>query len=249
VVTALVADPDPIARRRLVDLLGTVAWITAVREATTASAALGLLAAHRPQLVVVDAAVPDVAAFDVARQLQGPDERPALVFTSSCARDAVHAFEWRAVDYLLKPVEPARLSVTLERVREMLDARAHLARLARAATSDAAPPEMLDRLFVREGFSLKPLALAEVARISGEDDYAALHAGGRAHLVSLRLRDLEARLPSPPFLRVHRSHLVNLDHVERLRRLDEARLEVVMKDGATVPVSRSRSREIRRLAR
>jgi two-component system, LytTR family, response regulator len=76
-----------------------------------------------------------------------------------------------------------------------------------------------------------------------------IHTRGRRYLVGLRSATLEARLPNPPFLRVHRSHIVNFDHVERMRLLDSGRIEVQMKDGATVPVSRLRSQELRRLSR
>ena len=76
-----------------------------------------------------------------------------------------------------------------------------------------------------------------------------IHTKERRHLVSLRIRNLEQRLPNPPFLRVHRSHIVNLDHVERMVGLDDTRLEVRMKDGSALPVSRARSREIRRWSR
>jgi two-component system LytT family response regulator len=76
-----------------------------------------------------------------------------------------------------------------------------------------------------------------------------IHAQGRRYLVGRRLVTLDDRLPSPPFLRVHRSHIVNLDDVERMRLLDKGQAEVHMKSGATVPVSRVRSQELRRLSR
>lgn len=76
-----------------------------------------------------------------------------------------------------------------------------------------------------------------------------IHAQCRRYLVGLRLATLEARLPNPPFLRVHRSHIVNLDHVARMGLLDNGQVEVHMKSGATVPVSRVRSQELRRLSR
>jgi len=76
-----------------------------------------------------------------------------------------------------------------------------------------------------------------------------IHTQRKRYLVSLRIRSLEERLPNPPFLRVHRSHIVNLDHIERLVGLDDARFEVRMRNGGVVPVSRTRSQEIRRLSR
>mgnify|MGYP006356522035 CR=1 FL=1 len=105
------------------------------------------------------------------------------------------------------------------------------------------------RIFVRDGSAVLPLLLADIERIEAQDDYVMIHTQRKRYLVSLRIRDLENRLPNPPFLRVHRSHIVNLDQVDRLAGLDDARFEVRMKNGALVPVSRARSQEIRRLSR
>ena len=94
-----------------------------------------------------------------------------------------------------------------------------------------------------------PAPLHEVQRIEAQDDYVLVHTAHRNHLLSLRIGELEHRLPNPPFTRVHRSNIVNLDHVERIVGLESSRFEVRMKNGAIVPVSRVRSQEIRRLCR
>jgi two-component system LytT family response regulator len=106
----------------------------------------------------------------------------------------------------------------------------------------------LERIFVRDRHSVIPVSVAEVSRIEAQDDYVMIHANGRRYLVSLRLGNLEEQLGNPPFLRVHRSHIVNLDHVERMTGLADGRFEVRMRDGSVVPVSRARSRDIRRLS-
>lgn len=107
----------------------------------------------------------------------------------------------------------------------------------------------LDRIFVRDGNAVLAMLLADIERVEAQDDYVMIHTQRKRYLVSLRIRSLEDRLPYPPFLRVHRSHIVNLDHVDRMLGLDDARFEVRMKNGAIVPVSRARSQEIRRLSR
>jgi two-component system, LytTR family, response regulator len=199
--------------------------------------------------VVLDVELPDRDVLAVAIRSLDRSARPPVVCTAGSERLALEAFDCEALDCLLKPVEPVRLALALERLRGLVRSRFPEHGQTLTAAHRAGPLDRFGRKFVRDGARLKPLALTEIARISGEDDYAALHTVGRVHLVSLRPSELEARLPRPPFLRVHRSHLVNLDHVERLHRLDEAGLEVVMHDGTTVPVSRARSREIRRMAR
>lgn len=250
-LTAVVVDDEPLARRRLAEMLAIVPWIAQVGEAADGERALELIDARRPDVVLLDIEMPEVGGLEVVRRLALRPAPPALVFTTAHEHYAVDAFEMHALDYLLKPFGQARCEAALRRVREHLDVRARLAALERAREALApiartGPPT---HLFVRDGASVRAVRVADIRRIEGDDDYAALHTESRRHLIGLRLAELEARLPSPPFLRVHRSHIVNLDHVDRLHRLDEARLEVRMRDGSVVPVSRSRTKEIRRLAR
>jgi two-component system LytT family response regulator len=161
---------------------------------------------------------------------------------------AITAFELGAVDYLLKPFGRERFAAAFARARAAVQGRHAAASWERVREALAGlQPAVLQRLFVRDGEAIVPLALQAVQRFEAQDDYVLIHAAGRRHLVSLRIAGLEARLPQPPFLRVHRSH--NLDHVDRLEPLADGRLEVRMRDGARVPVSRARAQSIRRLAR
>jgi two-component system LytT family response regulator len=251
VLTALVVDDEPLARRRLAEMLRDVPWARQVGEAGDGERALELIDALRPDVVLLDVEMPEVGGLAVVERLATRAAPPALIFTTAYEHYAVHAFELRALDYLLKPFGQQRFEAALRRVQERRDLQARLDSLERArdALDPAANGAPFTHLFVREGASVRTVRVADVVRVQGEDDYAAIHTATRRHLVSLRLAELEERLPSPPFLRVHRSHIVNLDHVERLHRLDEARLEVRLHDGTAVPVSRTRSREIRRLAR
>lgn len=91
--------------------------------------------------------------------------------------------------------------------------------------------------------------LATVMNIEAQDDYVLPHGVGGNHLAGIRMHELERRLPSPPFIRVHRSHIVNLDHMARVEPATEGRLSVIMRDGTTVPVSRDRAKSLRRLSR
>jgi two-component system LytT family response regulator len=97
-------------------------------------------------------------------------------------------------------------------------------------------------------FWIVPVTMAELVRIEAADDYVMIYAGSRKHLIGMALSKMECRLPKPPFLRVHRSHIVDLDHVDRVIAPDDSRMEVRMKDGAVVPVGRARSQDIRQLA-
>jgi two-component system LytT family response regulator len=250
-LTVLVADDEPLARRKLAALIADVPWAVQIGEAHDGSATVEAVRRLRPDVVFLDIQMPELTGIQVVERLRELDTIPAVVFTTAFDQYAVTAFELEAVDYLLKPFGARRFLAAFERARQVVasrgaDATLDRARVALDATNAPAP---LERIFVRDGSAILPLALPPIERVEAQDDYAMIHAHGRRYLVGLRLSALEARLPNPPFLRVHRSHIVNLDHVERMRLLDNGRVEVLMKGGGTVPVSRLRGQELRRLSR
>jgi two-component system LytT family response regulator len=248
-LTTLVVDDEPLARRRLASLIAEIPWATQIGEASDGAAALQAIAQHRPDAVFLDIQMPAMSGLEVVTRLRATPQPPVVIFTTAHDRYAVAAFELEALDYLLKPFSNQRFIAALERARQA-HARGDIDALNRAHALLTRPgPAALDRIFVRETNAVVPLPVTEVERIEAHDDYVLVHRAQRRHLLSLRIGDLAQRLPDPPFIRVHRSHIVNLDYVERIVGLDGSRFEVIMKNGARVPVSRARSQEIRRLSR
>jgi two-component system LytT family response regulator len=243
-VSCVVVDDEPLARLRLRDYVREVAWLELVGEAADGPEAVRAIDGKRPDLVFLDIELPGLSGLEV---LERTRHRPAVVFTTAFDRYAVAAFELMALDYLLKPFGRERFEVAIERLRQGLDVASpgHGLERARQALAGGAIP---GRLFVRERGRIVPIALGAIERIEAQDDYVMLHAAGRRHLVHVTLRDLERRLDPERFLRVHRSHLVNVDHVAELRRGADGRLEVRMRDGTALLASRDRSRALRRLA-
>lgn len=241
--TAVVVDDDPLARERLRDLAAEVRLVDVVGEASDGVSAVEVIERLKPDVVFMDIQMPGQSGLDVARRLT---HAPAIVFTTAYDQYAVAAFELSAVDYLLKPFGAERFR---EAVLRALATRERDSRgeVVRRMESTADPTERLTRLFLRERDTILPVPVERIIRIEADGDYVTVHTGERSLLVRLRLRDLEGRL-GERFLRVHRSHLVNLDHVRRFENQDDARLVVVMSDGARVFASRARSRELRRLA-
>jgi len=106
----------------------------------------------------------------------------------------------------------------------------------------------LSRIFVRDGNRIVPIPLASLERAQGADDYITIYSASKQYLVSVRLSALETQLGAAPFLRIHRSHLINLDFVNSIEPYDTARVEVVMKGGARIVASRAGSKRLRDLA-
>ena len=170
------------------------------------------------------------------------DRPPAVVLVTAYDEHAIAAFELAAVDYVLKPVAHDRFAKAAARAKEAVDLRAAsngLDRL-REVIRDGRP----ERLSLRDGARLVSVSPARIVRVQARDDYAEIHADGRSFLVGVRLSALEETLPSPPFIRVHRSHLVNGDHVYLVRPDADGGHVACLSDGSTVRVSRGRAKEV-----
>lgn len=240
-VTTLIADDEPIARAGLRAMLARVEWVTCVGEAANGLAAVEAIDRLRPELVFLDIQMPGMLGTDVLSRVA---HRPFVVFTTAYAQHAVTAFELGALDYLLKPFGPDRLTTTLERVRAALGEPRAPSSLDRAAEALQSGP--MTRLFVRSGRSIVPVPVASVLWFEALGDYVAAHVPKGRHVLHLSLNRLEARLDPARFVRAHRTHIVNLDHVIAFRRAGRG-MVAEMSDGARLAVSRQRARELRAL--
>ena len=169
---------------------------------------------------------------------------PYVVFTTAYAQHAVTAFELGALDYLLKPFGPERPATALERVRAAIGEPAGPAAFDRLREALSNGP--MTRLFVRSGASVIPITVAGVAWFEARRDYVAAHVGLTRHLLHLSLNRLETRLDAARFLRIHRTHIVNLDWVSAFRREGKG-LVAELSDGTRLAVSRNRSHGLRGL--
>lgn len=240
-VTTLVVDDEPVARAGLRAMLTAFDWITVVGEAADGPAAVAAINRLKPELVFLDIQMPGLLGTDVVRRI---DHHPFVIFTTAYTQHAVTAFELSAVDYLLKPFGPTRLATAMERVRSAIGEPAAdvLERLSGALTGGP-----ISRLFVRVGGALIPIAVDAVSRFEAAGDYVTAHVESRRHVLHLSLNRLEARLDPNRFVRIHRAHIVNLDHVRVFKRDARGNLEAELNDGTRIPVSRTRAQALRSL--
>jgi two-component system LytT family response regulator len=239
-VRALIAEDEPLARRTLRELIAEAPWLELAGEAADGLTAVRQIDALRPDLVFLDVQMPELSGLGVLERIR---HRPAVVFTTAFDRYAVAAFELEAIDYLVKPFGRTRFGAMLERVRRRLAAGGPAPPAERA--HDALGRRPLTRLFARRGERVIPIPTEQVVRAEAEGDYVAVHAGGKPYLLAVSLADLEARLDPERFERVHRAHLVNLDHVREVRPFDERRLVIRLADGSEVVASRTGSQRLR----
>ena len=240
-VSVLIADDEAVARTGMRAMLAEFEWLEVVGEASNGTATVAAIDTLKPDLVFLDIQMPGLLGTDVITRIR---HQPYVVFTTAYAQHAVTGFELGALDYLLKPFGPDRLAKCLERVRAALGESSTGASFSRLGDALAQGP--MSRLFVRAGGGIIPVDVRDVSRLEASGDYVIAHAGRVRHMLHVSLNRLEARLDPVKFLRVHRTAIVNLDHAAAFRRKD-GKFVAVMQDGAIVPVSRERAKDIREL--
>jgi two-component system response regulator AlgR len=238
----LIADDEPLAAERLQLLLARAEGAQLVGTASDGESAINLTEALSPDLLLLDIAMPGVDGIGVARALTEQNPSPAVVFVTAFDQFAVAAFEVEAVDYLMKPVEPGRLTRALQRGREYLERRE-----TRPATRPAASPH-LQEFWASDLSGLVRIAARDIDRVSAERDYMRLHVGRRSWLIHHSMAALEEGLDPELFVRLHRSAIVRKDFITGFTRNQSGRWIARLGDGTEQPVGRLYSDRVRSIA-
>lgn len=243
----LLADDEPLALRRLARLVAQCPEALVVASARDGESAAAAIAEHAPDVALLDIRMPGLDGLTLAAHLASAQRaRPLVIFTTAYAAHAVDAFDSAAVDYLLKPIELARLARALDRARARLaglPVPASLASLTSPADLAASPPVAPAplapplRLTARSGDTFRLFDPLQITRLWARDKYTAFLCEGVEHLLDESLSALEVRLAPLAFLRVHRAELIALPHLRALH-LDGDTATVELSDGQTAAVSR-----------
>ena len=233
----LVVDDEPLAVERLQILLARYPDVQLVGTANGGPAALRLAETLSPDALLLDIAMPDMDGIDVARALAQLKKPPKVVFATAYDSFAVAAFDLDAVDYLMKPIAPARLERALERVREALE----------QGNGAAAQSRYLDEFWASGHLGLTRIRAADVDRISAERDYMRIHVGKRTWLINHSMSKLEQELDPDLFVRLHRSAIVRRSFVIGLRH-DETGWTARLADGNEQRVGRAYAENARKLS-
>lgn len=229
-VRVLIVDDEPLARKRLRRLLGRHPGVVTAGECADGKSALKAVETLQPDLLLLDIQMPGIDGFGVVEQL-GPNPLPMVVFVTAFDEHAIHAFEACALDYLLKPVSPARLAKTIARVQKHLAILKAEPSREDGATTSTAPAKFL----VRSGQRTSFISPEEIDWIEADGNYAVLHVGGRNHLLRATMSALETDLPAN-FFRASRSSILNLRRVKELQSAGGDYF-AVMSDDARAPLT------------
>lgn len=253
-IRTLIVDDEPLARRGLELRLGRHPDIEIVGEAGNGREAFHAVSSLRPQLMFLDVQMPGIDGFELLRMLPAT-QVPLTVFVTAYDHYAFAAFAASALDYLLKPVDDARLAESIERARTQLAARKtedHYERLLKfIATLPGAQRSRIDglldeqapspgrKLTLKDGPRLLRIDVDSIRWIDAAGDYMCIHAGGETHVLRGTMQQLEQRLDPREFARIHRSTIVNLKRVKEMRPHVNGEYFLTLDSGHELKLSRS----------
>jgi two-component system, LytTR family, response regulator len=245
-IRTILADDEVLARQKLRQLLKEIEGVDIVGECATACETIELVKLVSPQLLFLDISMPGMDGFDVVNAVSSnpADRFPQIVFVTANDRWAVRAYEFRALDYLLKPFTIERLNAAVQRARERLE-----------SLKTAGPGEMQNsgqyttRMIFKSRGRVLFLPIGDICWIEAEENYVRIHTPTESHLIRETIGRLESRLDPRSFLRVHRSAIVNLQYVKEVKNEVDGDANMALITGEKIHVSRGYRSRLRELAK
>jgi two-component system LytT family response regulator len=242
----LIVDDEPLAREGIKLMLGSDSQVI---EARNGREAVAKIRDETPDLVLLDVQMPRMDGFAVVEAV-GADKMPVVIFVTAHDQYAIRAFEINAVDYLLKPVTEERFRLAFERARNRLRAAPpdeSTRQMLAVLDAIANPRQYLSRLAIRSGDRTVFLAMDEVEWIEAAQNYVRVHSGQATHLLHVPMNTIETSLDPQRFVRVHRSHIVNVQSIKHLWTLAHGQYILELISGERLQSSRSYGEKIRTL--
>jgi two-component system LytT family response regulator len=238
----VIVDDEPLARRVVKEFLAEHADIDVVAECANGFEAVKAVAELRPDLLLLDVQMPKLDGFEVLELVGGEAD---VIFVTAYDTYAIRAFEVHAVDYLLKPFGAERLANALDRARERLASKVRPAQaLAPEVRADRAP---IDRILIRDRGDVHVVPVHRVDYIESQDDYAAVHTGGKTFLKEQTMGEFESLLDPSAFVRIHRRYLLNVARLSKIALGAKDSHVAILADGTELPISRSGYARLREL--
>lgn len=239
-IRSLIVDDEPLARKRVASLLRDMPDVSLVGEGRSGREAIELIRATLPDLVFLDIQMPEIGGFEVVQAI-GLEQMPAIIFTTAYDQHALKAFEFHALDYLLKPYSRQRF---VESVRRACERISHAnggdmnSRLAALIDKLQTQTNHLSRFTIRASGRIFLVSAEEVDWIESAANYALLHCGAQTHVVRETMHALEKKLCPKSFQRISRSAIVNLARIKELQPMGKGEYVVILDSGKRLAMSR-----------
>tara|TARA_A100001015_G_scaffold305225_1_gene397620 strand:+ start:13479 stop:14291 length:813 start_codon:yes stop_codon:yes gene_type:complete len=264
VMSAIIVDDEPLALELLSNILSEIYNIEVACHCHNGREAIGKIAEIRPDLVFLDIEMPKLTGFDVVTALRGK-YTPMIIFVTAFDRYAVKAFDIDAVDYVLKPLDPNRVALAVERARSRkcknnsnisapddisLKRKEEFSEhyeIIQKVSNQVRTRSVKDKLVIKDAGVLNVVAFADIDWIDAAGDYMCVHAAGRIHILRSTMKQLMEKLDGNLFVRVHRSTVVNITRVVSIRSLQKGGSTLVLENGESLRVSRNYRQHVSRL--
>ncbi len=243
----LIVDDEPIARKVMREELGSFDDVEIIGEADNGATALEKITAEHPDLVLLDLQMPGMGGLEVVRNLRGGTHMPVIVIVTAYDKYALQAFEAGAIDYLLKPVGVERLAEAVQRAKRLTDREAveRVAQIQEIADQPKAPQPR--RIVGRIGEEYFLLSADEILAFQADGDIVWIITAKKKYLATQTLKVLDQRLRNSSFRRIHRSAMVNVDHVRKMSALSSQRWLITLANDQEFVASKRQAGSIRQL--
>ncbi len=231
-------DDEPLARERVRAILCEEPDVEVVAECSDGAQAVHAARKHRPDVLFLDVQMPRLNGFEVLEALR-PDPMPIVIFTTAFDEHAIRAFEFNAIDYLLKPFTEARFKMSLQRARSRLEEGAQQVdqKLKTLLNQISAPVAGGGRICVRSAERILFLKPGEIDRVEAAGNYVLLHTATERHIIRETISAMEARLAPAGFMRISRSVVVNLGNIREIQPAGSGRYSLLLKNGTRLDMT------------
>ncbi|KYG77933.1 MULTISPECIES: LytR/AlgR family response regulator transcription factor [Roseivirga] len=233
---AVIIDDENLARELIKAYLKKFDQVEIIAECSDGFQGLKAIQQHNPDLIFLDIQMPKITGFEMLELIENP---PVVIFSTAFDQYAIKAFELNATDYLLKPYSEARFEEAVKKALAKIGQKESNQKELEGLKETRSEQESLDRIVVKTGNKIQILALNQVHHFEAQDDYVAIHSDQGKFLKLMRMKALENGLPTGDFVRIHRSHIVNVKHIEKLELYEKDSYILYLKNGQQLPVSRS----------
>lgn len=233
---AIIIDDENLARELIKVYLKKFDQIEVIAECADGFEGLKAIQQHNPDLVFLDIQMPKITGFEMLELIENP---PIVIFSTAFDQYAIKAFELNATDYLLKPYSESRFEEAVKKAIAKVGQQEVNNKELESLKETRSENESLDRIVVKTGNKIQILSLKQIYHFEAQDDYVAIHCEQGKFLKLMRMKSLENGLPDGDFVRIHRSHIVNVKHIEKLELYEKDSYLLYLKSGKNLPVSRS----------
>jgi two-component system, LytTR family, response regulator len=237
-ISAIIADDEPLARERVRSVLEDEPDVEIVAECADGAKALQEIQRRQPDLLFLDVQMPRLNGFEVLEALS-PSAVPVVIFTTAHDEHAIRAFEFNALDYLLKPFSEARFKKSLHKARVQLEGSSRPSNpgLKVLPGQPLSPAAGAGRIFVRSAERILFLKPQEITRVEAAGNYVVLHADKEQHIIRETISAMESRLAAAGFMRISRSVIVNLACIREIQPAGSGRYSLQLKNGTRLDMT------------